>query len=428
MDSPRLRYYFFFLLPIITLVALPFSSRSETLEEAWKTAAAVDHGLRSVYKTTKAAMQNLKSAKAGRLPGFSLESGYRLFDNETALIAAGSELPTGEDKSFSYKATSSINLFTSGRISHGIDAAEFSLEAARIDEKRALQDLKMEVAETYVTVLRMEHGVAVAKSHVESLKSHARDVENMHSQGFVASNDLLAARVALADARQQALQAENRLDIARSDYNRLLGRTLTSEVKLSELELEPPAEGLAALTEQALKQRSELKSLSRNIEALRHQAAMIRAAYGPQVTLSGGYSYIENSYQVNEKVWSAMIGVRWNLFDGGTAYHKSIAVERRADSLFERYNDLKLAIALQMRQAWLNVIESRRRVEVTRKALAQAEENLKVAKDRYQEGLDTNTVVLDAETLRTKSYGNHDNAVHDAMLAILRLRRVMNGL
>jgi outer membrane protein TolC len=49
-------------------------------------------------------------------------------------------------------------------------------------------------------------------------------------------------------------------------------------------------------------------------------------------------------------------------------------------------------------------------------------------RDRYESGLSTNSEVLDAETLRTQSLNNHANAIFDAALATLRLKRSMGEL
>jgi outer membrane protein TolC len=74
------------------------------------------------------------------------------------------------------------------------------------------------------------------------------------------------------------------------------------------------------------------------------------------------------------------------------------------------------------------VQETRKRLLVTQSAIAQAAENLFVARDRYANGLSTHTEVLDAETLRTSSESNHANAQFDAALAGLRLKRAMGDL
>jgi len=148
----------------------------------------------------------------------------------------------------------------------------------------------------------------------------------------------------------------------------------------------------------------------------------------PQVALAGGYGYQENDYLVDEGQWSLTLGLQWNLFDGGVSNHKANAIVRQANALQEQYRDFSSIISLQVRQAWLDLQETQKRIQVTSKAIAQAEENLKVSKNRYSSGLATNTEVLDAESLRSKSQYNHANARYDRMLAILRLKRTIAEL
>jgi len=90
--------------------------------------------------------------------------------------------------------------------------------------------------------------------------------------------------------------------------------------------------------------------------------------------------------------------------------------------------DAESLIALQVRQTWLDVEETRKRVQVTAEAVEQAEENLRIARERYGAGLGTQTQLLQAETLRVQALTNRDNAVLDAALARLRLARAVGSL
>jgi outer membrane protein TolC len=388
--------------------------------------------LRASRENTAAAASQLEAAQSTRLPSVSLEAGYTALDNtptsKADLLGQSLQMPVAQRESVVYKAMATLPLYTGGRIEGGIDAAAASLEAARLGEAGDVQNLKLRVADAYVNVLRAGRMLKVAESHVESLTAHTRDVENLHEQGMVARSDLLSVRVALADARQKALQAANALDLARAAYNRLLGRPLEQAVSLDELAPEAGQPSLASLTDRALVQRSELAALARQTEALRYQAVAVRGENRPQVALSGGYGYQENRYQVHEGQWMVTLGVRWNVFDGGVVSHRADAVERQAAALTEQRDDLASAIALQVRQAWLDVEETRKRIEVTQSAIAQAEENLRVVRDRYANGLSTNTEVLDAETLRANSEANHAAARYDAALAGLRLKRAAGDL
>ncbi len=422
------------LLPLVGLAAalLAGNAAAESLQQAWDTALGVDRGLKASREGTAAAASLLEAAKSARLPNVALEAGYTALGETPAakvdFFGQSLEMPLAQRNSAAYRATATLPLYTGGRITRGIDAATAGLDAARLGEAADAQNLKLRVADAYVSVLRASRMLKVAQSHVTSLEAHARDVENLHAQGMLAKTDLLSVRVALADANQRKLQVANGLDLARAAYNRLLGRPLDQPVSLDDLSPEAMQEPFPALTERALERRSELAALARQIEAMRHQAAAVRGETAPQVALSGGYGYQENRYQVHQGQWMVTLGAKWNLFDGGVAGHRASAVERQAAALTEQRDELASIIALQVRQTWLDVEETRKRLAVTQSAIAQAEENLLVARDRYANGLATHTEVLDAETLRTGSQSNHANALFDAALAGLRLKRATGEL
>ncbi len=422
------------LLPLAALAAALFAGNAaaESLQQAWDTALSVDRGLKASRENTSAAASLLDAAKSARLPNVALEAGYTALNETPAaqvdLLGQSLQMPLAQRESAAYKAMATLPLYTGGRITRGINAATAGLEAARLGETADGQNVKLRVADAYVSVLRASRMLKVTESHVISLQAHAQDVGNLNEQGMVAKTDLLSVRVALADAQQRKLQVGNGLDLARAAYNRLLGRPLDQPVSLEDLAPEATQEQFSALTGRALERRGELAALARQIEAMRHQAAAVRGETAPQVALSGGYGYQENRYQVHPGQWMITLGAKWNLFDGGVAGHRASAVERQAAALSQQRDELASIIALQVRQTWLDVQETRKRLIVTQSAIAQAEENLLVARDRYANGLATHTEVLDAETLRTGSESNHANALFDAALAGLRLKRATGEL
>jgi outer membrane protein TolC len=408
------------------------NAAAETLEQAWSLALQVNSGLKSKKESTAAASSMLDSARAKYLPSLSLEAGYTALDSDPKqkadLLGYDLEMPYADKDSGDYKVKLTLPVFTGWRIERGIDAASASLQAAKQDEAGSVQDLKIKVAQAYVNVLRASHVLKVAKSHVESLEAHVRDVQNLRREGMVAKSDLLSAQVALADARQKALQATNGLDLAKAAYNMLMDRPLDQAVNLDELSPEPAEDNLEQLTEQAISQRSEMAALASQVESLRNQAEAVRGEYWPQLGLAGGYAYQENSYQVHEGKWFVTVGLEWSIFDGGVIRHKAGAVDRQAAAVDMQRDEVGKSIRLQVRQAWLDVRETCKRIKVTESAVAQSTENLRVARDRYKNGLSTHTEVLDAETLRINSDTNHANAVFDAVMAGLRLKRATGEL
>jgi outer membrane protein len=415
------------LLFILASFLIVDTTLAETLEDAWAISIANDHSIKAVENEIEAAQFEVSAAKSARLPKLNLYSGYTFLNEEPGSYFNGSEVTTADDEFLTYHAKVSVPIYTHFQITNGIEAAESNLESVGFRQKARTQDIKLQVAEAYIGVLLSQKGVEVAESHVKSLTAISDDVQNLYDQGMVAINDLLAAKVSLADAKQKQLNTRNFLDTAKAAYNRILVRALDTPVKIEPLDFNAPEDSIddsiEALTRQAIENRAELSVLSKQIEALEKNAAAQKAATGPQIFLSGGTEYNENSHQVHEDLWSANISLSWDIFDGNIARHKSSATLKRAGSVKEQQMDYASMIRLEVRTAWLKMQESRQRIKVAEDALKQAEENLNVSRNRYQEGVGTNTDVLNAESLRIDSRVNYENAYYSFGLAIMRLKR-----
>jgi len=425
------------LLATVVAAALPVSAtRAETLHDAWARAAQHDHGLAAVRSQAEAAEFDASAARAQRWPTLALDGGYSWFDDAPAFDFSFTGLPVtppelfGGDDFARGSATLSVPLYTGGRISSSIAAAEARGRGAGAALQGAEQDLKLAVAESYVEVLRARRALAVADSNVRTLEALTGDVGAMYERELVPKNELLAVQVALADARQNRLRAANGAEIAQAAYNRRLGEPLDRVADLEEHVPEPqslPSE-LAALVQLGSGRRTELAALREQATAYGQLARVERSRVLPQVSVSGGYNYLENQFLDDQEFAMAGVGVQWALFDGGQARKRAAAMERNRRAAEQQRADAESLIALQVRQAWLGVDEAGKRVQVSADAVEQAEENLRIARERYGAGLGTQTQLLEAETLRVQARSNRDNAVLDAALARLRLARAVGSL
>lgn len=409
---------------------------AETLTDAWALALQQDRGFAAVRSEAEAADLDAAAARAQRWPTLAVGGAYTWLDDApafdfsfTGLPIVAPELVSGDDFAMG-SATLSVPLFTSGRISSTIAAAEARGRGAGAQTRGAEQDLKLAVADAYVSVLRTRKALAVADSNVTTLESLAYDIGAMFERELVPKNDLLAVQVALADARQNRLKAANTAEIALASYNRRLGEPMVRPAELAEVLPEPAGlpPDLDGLVKEALDRRTELDALDEQAEAYGQLAKTERSRVLPQVSLMGGYNYLENDFLDDEEFASAGIGVQWALFDGGQSRKRASALERSRRATRERREDVASLIALQVRQAWLDVEETRERVRVTADAVDQAEENLRIARERYGAGLGTQTQLLEAEALRVGALTNRDNAQLDSGLAKLRLARAAGAL
>jgi len=324
-----------------------------------------------------------------------------------------------------------LPLYAGGQITAGIAAARSSRIAAEEMEQSSRAALKLDVARAYVGVLRARRALEAAESSVASLAAHVADVEQMVERELVPRSDLLAARVALANAEHTRVRAANDVQIAYAAYNRRLGEPLDRNTDLDERIPTDPSlakQPVEALIERALASRSELQGMAAQAEALAFQADAQLATLRPRIELTGGYNYFENEILDREDFSMVGIGVTWSLFDGGQARNRAAALRHAALAARLRLNDMRSMIELEVRQAWLDVQAAKARVDASREAVAQAEENLRTARELYGADLGTNTQVLEAVSLRTSAVTNRDNAILDEALAQLQLARAVGAL
>jgi outer membrane protein len=416
-------------------IAAPVADNRETLEDAWAAALSSDHRLGSTYLDAAAADDLLKRAESERLPTISLDGSYTVRDNEPSFVfdVAGLGLPSDtfpymQREDFAFEVNAAIPIFTSGRLTHEIGAAESRQQAAALRAVTTEIDTRLNVARTYLAVLRAQRGVEVAETTTKSLAAQMQDVKMRFDHNMVSANDLLATEVTLTRARQELVQATHALDNARASLNRRMGRPLTTPVHISEMSFPPVDADLDRLTSEAVSRRPEPARLAAEAETLRQQSGAVLGASRPQVELHGGYAFQENRFQDPEGIASAGMRVSWNLFDSGRTRHEVNSLGHRAESASQLLAEQQSLIVLEVRKAWLNVQETRQRIVATQRAVDQSVENLRVAKARFSAGTATNSDVLTAETLRTRSWRDYYAAVYDSAYAVLVLRRASGTL
>lgn len=439
-------------------VSLPVGAvRAETLEEAWASARGTDFGLRAAQFEAEAAEAARSATSRQRLPSVSA-NGFAVKLDEAPTIKAPIEddltipspikfplLPSsfsfpvpadlqnfqlGEDKFTQVALQATLPLYTGGRLTNLTKAAESQVGAAGWNLRRTEQELKVNVAEAYVNVLRAQGGATISDREVEAVSGYVQDVQNLYDQQMVAKSDLLSVQVYLADSKQRNLQIKNAVQLAQSFYNKMVGRPLDAPVRLDPLE--PPAdtgeESLEALTQQAIKNRPELNNLTAQTESLRYAAKAIKGGLLPQVGLLGGMVYLDLDTLNDNTIGYAGVGASWTFFDSGVTRKQAEALSKRRISSEELFSQARELITLQVRQTWLAREEARNRLNVARTSLDSADENQRVTRDRYREGMGTNTEVLEAETRRSAAFTSYNNAKYDAVYADLRLKYVVGGI
>jgi outer membrane protein TolC len=415
---------------------LALQARAGTLEQAWRRAAARNQTLAAAAAEVQAARSGARAARDARWPSVDAQASYSHLGQTARLevLTPSFAFRSGpifrNNQYLSATVQMRLPLYTGGAIRAGEAAARDGLRGAAAVQRATAADVKLEVAEAYVAVLRAGRQVRVANASVESLAAHRRDVQAKFARHMVAKSDLLAADVALANARSSQVSAKNALAVSQEEYNRLLGEPLG---RVPHLDPVLPTFAvdrlpLAQLIARALSRRGELHALAARAGALAARARAATASRLPHLSAVGGYTHFDNQILNHENFSSVGVGFTWKLFDGGAAANQADALRARSRAERHRLADLRSRITLEVRADWLTLAAARARMQASRAAIAQAQENLRVSRQLYGVGLASNTQVLQAVTLRTQAEEDYNNATLDAALDRLRLAYAVGAL
>jgi outer membrane protein TolC len=314
---------------------------------------------------------------------------------------------TSEDQFLTYGFKATQLLYDFGKTSSSVGAAQEGLRSREAGSLRVGNRAALEFVSLYFDLLEAEELLKVAQNEVTRYEAHLKDAEARRKAGVVTRNEVLQAEVTLADSRQRFLTAENTRAIRASRINSMLLRPLGSPVTVSEI----VGTALSTISLEdawavAEKDNPDIRDLDARIRAKKASIDSVRAEYLPAFYVTGGYEYSQNQYQIHESNWSVIAGVNINLAAGGSTGARIGMARGELASLSFTREKVADMVRLDVQAALLDLESSHRKVDVAITAVAQAEENLRLQRLRYQEGVGTSTEVLDAVTLMTVAETN----------------------
>lgn len=373
-------------------------------------------------------------ARSRFFPQLKADVNHTFYDNPTQVkvmlpAAPGVSFPTTNKNYWTSRVVVDQTIFDFWGRASRYQAAVLGQNLSRLDTCQVRDNIFLLVCQGYFRVLRAEKMVTVAQQEVTLLKEQLKDATNLYEFGVATYNDVLQAEVALADARQRLITAENDVTNAKAALNKILGLPIATPLSLvEEKELAAPTLELAQAAATALKQRSDLKAASTRVQQGEKVVTQVQAQHFPRFYAQAGHFWQENRYWVNDTQWFAILGLQWSLFNGLDTRAQVRQAKERLEQLKVKRQDLREQVCLEVQNAYLGVKETAERLRVTEKAVAQAEENLRLNQERYREQVGTATEVLDALTLLTKSRVNFFNARYDHQLAKAQLLWAVGGI
>ncbi len=329
----------------------------------------------------------------------------------------------------------SMPLFTAGRLTNRVRAAELLQSAADHRLARLREELVFNVSSLFFAILAQRHVIESLEFSKRALDEHIERVDALVKARKAARVDLMRAEVRLADVEQRLVGEKNTLTVQRRALINLLNlRDDTDEIvlkgELKSQAIAPVPDLETALAAAGGKRddysaaRSALEAQARNVDAARAgrwPTVFLQGAYGPRWAAG---STTGSGDELGD-VGRIGLAVEVPLFEGGRIGAE--VRERRAElaAAQKRLRRLELQVRLEVETALLNVSSSRERVDAIGRAITQARESLRIERRKYDLGrgaivdvLDAQAALLETETTYYRALAEHHTAFAQLKLAM----------
>ena len=324
------------------------------------------------------------------------------------------------------------NIYTGGERDASIRRAERGLRRQEIQVEIIAEDTRFEATDRYYELQRADAQVAIAEATVEDTTQTLRDADLLEQAGLGTRFDVLRANADLAEAEQALTLAISQQRIARRQLAETLSLGQNVELKAKD-EIEAEEEwgfSLEKSVVKAYKNRGELEQFLLDKEIAEQERLVALAGIKPQVDFLAQFSYsddFEDTLPI-ETGYNFQTRVRWQFFDGGRAFSSARQADRRMDQADTNFANQRNEIRFGVEQAYYNMIANRENIKSTRITVISREEQLRLARLRFQAGVGTQTEVIDAQRDLAQSRVNFLNAMVDYNQSLNALQRAVSNL
>ena len=327
--------------------------------------------------------------------------------NAPGAIFGSQAVQTGDKNPVAYGFDVYQTIFDFGKSLSNFKASRQVYQATQSNTESIKRLVTLEFIVSYFNVLEAQQMILVSEKEVKSLKAYLNDIEQLYAQGSVVENDLLPAKIRLADARQRLIAANNYKETAIARLNNILGLPLREKIRLQDIAMDVPKfPDMEQAQNAAASLRPEIAFYEDQIKASVLIEKARKVENYPVIFADAGYAYQQNKFATHQSDSSLILGAKVDLYDGGAARAQLLKERARQKQLNDQKTKLNEDIKFEIEDSYYGLKNACEKAEVGKDALEQADENVRFYRVKYNAGGATTTEVLEAITLQTKAQAN----------------------
>jgi len=293
------------------------------------------------------------------------------------------------------------------------------------------EEVIFRVLDAYYGVLLAQKQVELAEQTVKTAQALVDASSSRVEAGTSVEADLLSAKFNLASRQQELIRARSNAELSRTRLETSLGtRVAPGQFPSGQSQDQefPQPTSADDIELRALSHRPDIQAVASQVLAQQNGLKAAQSALGPQVNVFGSWE-ADNPHFTGggNNNWMAGIEIRFDLFSRDK--YAKVSIEKaqlsRAEAAKQVAED---NIRLDARRAYFDYDAARQMLDVSRSAIAQAEESLRIMRDRYDSGLVTITELLRAEDADRAGRTNYWESVYKDAISYAALQLATGDL
>ena len=275
-------------------------------------------------------------------------------------------------------------------------AAKSKMEAMSLKTKRTEDYIAFEVDKAYMQLQLAYKAVDVLEKALEAANANKKLADNSYEQGYLQRADVLNVEVRVTEVKNQLQQAKSNVQNASNYLSFLMNDdtfvtykpsdTLTPYVRSMELK---------TLTEN----RSDIKAMQLASKAYEAMSKADKMAFLPRLNAFGSYEmYDDKIFQADANGYIVGAQLSWDIFQGSKRFGKAQKSRAEFEKSKLEYNQYVSKSKLELNKAKRMLIDAENKLNLSKLALDQSEESLRIRTNRFKEGLEKTSDLLMAET------------------------------
>lgn len=318
-----------------------------------------------------------------------------------------------------------------GRLRRQLEASRADVQASSAELAGARLSAQSTLAQSYFQLRALDEQKRLYEQTLAAFQRSLELTENQYRAGLVARSDVVLAQTQLENTRAQAIDLDSRRAQLENAIAVLTGKAPAAfDLAPLTFTAAPPTVPLA-LPSTLLERRPDIAAAERQVMAANARIGVARAAYFPNLTLSGAGGYQSGQFadwlDAPNRFWSLGPALALTLFDGGARSAQQRQAEATYDESVARYRQTVLDSLREVEDALARLRVLEREIAVQRRAVTLAEEAERLVLNQYRAGTISYLDVATAQRQTLDGRRSVLNLVSEQFTASVQLMAALGG-